>query len=313
MEPKVSIIMPTYKRIDMLDRAIRSIEKQTYRNWELIVVDDNPSESEFRNVTENKMKKYQTNPKIKYVKRDVNGGGALARNTGIEHSIGEYIAFLDDDDEFIETKLEKQIATFQDNKDSNVAIVTCQMLVVNENGDFLNIHENSIEEDSLKTHLKKGLGFTGTLMIKREAIEKVNGFSDVPALQEYILILKILGSGYRAVNVPEPLYKLYEHTGERITNGSRKIEGIKVAYQMKKEHFYILSENEKKEIEALYYKSLIEPYLALNNKEKAIKNFKKMVKISGIKKEDLRYIILIIFGYQRGLNLLKISKRFIKR
>ena len=116
----VSIIIPTYKRPLMLDRAIESALSQTYYNLEIIVVDDNDENSNFRRETELCMAKYKKKKKVRYIKHRKNLGGSLARNTGIKQSNGKYITFLDDDDEYSPDKVEKQIKKFNESTIENV-------------------------------------------------------------------------------------------------------------------------------------------------------------------------------------------------
>lgn len=305
MSDLVSIIMPTYKRSDLIEKAIASVENQTYKNWELIIVDDNPKDSEYREKTEKKLKKYRNNPKIRYVQREKNGGGALARNTGIENAKGKYIAFLDDDDEYETTKLEKQIRVFEENKDEKLAIVTCQMAVVDENRKVLKIDKNEIKEDSLKTHLLYGLGFTGTLMIKRDILVECGMFTDTPSLQEYIMLLKILEKGYKAKVVSEPLFKLYQHSGERITNGNGRIKGHKLAHELAKKNINILNEKEREQFEYNYLYSMIYSYMINKNREESLKYFSKLLKIRLFKLRNMDALLVIVLGYNKLMRLKK--------
>ena len=109
MNAKVSVIIPTYKRSHFLQRAIDSVLNQTYKNLEIIVVDDNEPNSDFRKKTEMKMQKYADNTKVVYIKNNKNLGGALARNEGIFNATGDYITFLDDDDIYLPQKIEVQL------------------------------------------------------------------------------------------------------------------------------------------------------------------------------------------------------------
>ena len=101
--PLVSIIIPTYKRKDVLPMAIKSALSQTYSNLEILVVDDDPECSAQEMVADFK------NPRLVYLKNDRVKGGNGARNTGIVYAQGEYVAFLDDDDEWYPEKLSKVI------------------------------------------------------------------------------------------------------------------------------------------------------------------------------------------------------------
>ena len=108
----ITVITPTYKRHQYLKNAIDSVLAQTYTDFEQIVVDDNPADSEERRLTEEVMKTI-TDPRVKYVQNENNLGGAGSRNVAIEMAKGEYIAFLDDDDTsaFEEIALERAICT----------------------------------------------------------------------------------------------------------------------------------------------------------------------------------------------------------
>ena len=107
---RVSVIIPTYKRkTEYLLRAINSIKNQTHENTEIVIIDDNYPESEFRKKTMNFMKKYKEDQNILYILNPKNVGGSIARNNGIEVSSGDFITFLDDDDEYLPEKIEKQL------------------------------------------------------------------------------------------------------------------------------------------------------------------------------------------------------------
>ena len=113
-QPLVSIIIPTYKRPDTLDRAINSVLNQTYKNIEVIVVDDNNPDTEARSKTEHIMSVYADNPRVRYIKHEKNKNGSAARNTGARYSQAKYVAFLDDDDEFFPEKIEAQVKRLEE-------------------------------------------------------------------------------------------------------------------------------------------------------------------------------------------------------
>ncbi len=107
MNPTVSVIIPTYNRANLVSRAIKSVLNQTYQDFEIIVVDDCSEDN-----TEEIVKSFNDS-RIRYIKHKKNKGGSAARNTGIKRARGKYIAFLDDDDEWLPSKLEKQIMLFE--------------------------------------------------------------------------------------------------------------------------------------------------------------------------------------------------------
>ncbi len=167
----VSIIIPTFNRKEHLIKAIESVFRQTYRNWELIVVDDCSTDDSFPFV-----QKYFEGKKIRFLQTPKNGGQGAARNFGIEHSMAEYIAFLDSDDEWEPLKLEKQVQLFNAN-DENLGLVYCGGTFTE--GNFKsNIHPDlkGYIEKELFLNLK-GLGSSNSgIMIRRIVFEKVGGY-----------------------------------------------------------------------------------------------------------------------------------------
>jgi glycosyltransferase involved in cell wall biosynthesis len=103
--PVISVILPFYNRIDATLRAIASVESQTYKNWELIVINDGSTDGDERLLEE----KLSNIINAVYVKNLKNSGPSVARNHGMRHASGSYIAFLDSDDEWLESKLEIQL------------------------------------------------------------------------------------------------------------------------------------------------------------------------------------------------------------
>ena len=104
--PKVSVVIPTYKRAHLLPRAIKCAQAQTYANLEIIIVDDNSLDNTEATV------KHFSDSRIKYLKHSRNRGTSAAKNTGITHSTGSYIAFLDDDDMCVDNRIEEQLKYF---------------------------------------------------------------------------------------------------------------------------------------------------------------------------------------------------------
>src|SRR5262245_46961170 len=103
--PKVSVIIPTHNRADFLRDAIFSVLNQTFQDFEIIVVDDASTDN-----TSEVIGAFN-DERIRYLRHDTNKGGSAARNTGILNSQCDYIAFLDDDDQWLPEKLAKQVDT----------------------------------------------------------------------------------------------------------------------------------------------------------------------------------------------------------
>lgn len=105
--PLVSIVMPVYNTEKYIETSIKSVFSQTYKNWELLVIDDNSSDKSMNKVRE--LTESNKNYDVKIFENHVNKGAAFSRNVGITNSSGNYIAFLDSDDIWTCDKLEKQV------------------------------------------------------------------------------------------------------------------------------------------------------------------------------------------------------------
>jgi glycosyltransferase involved in cell wall biosynthesis len=116
--PKTSVIIPTYNRAHFIKKAINTVLEQTYQDFEIIIIDDGSQDN-----TEKVVKSIKDD-RIRYIKREKNGGEHAARNTGIENSKGEYIAFLDSDVTWSKDKLEKQFNILESSP-ADVGIVFC--------------------------------------------------------------------------------------------------------------------------------------------------------------------------------------------
>ena len=140
--PLVTAIIPTYNRKEYLENAIQSVENQSYSNIEILVIDDGSHSNYAQSVCDKFSNCY-------YLYKE-NGGLSSARNYGINLAKGEYIAFLDDDDYWLETKIEKQVEILLKNKD--IDCVHSSAAVIDENdkltGDIIGASPNKINKRS---------------------------------------------------------------------------------------------------------------------------------------------------------------------
>jgi glycosyltransferase involved in cell wall biosynthesis len=118
MNKKVSVIVATYHRDETLKKALKSLAEQSYPEMEIVLVDDNAAESwnkKVRDIVECFQKEFPS-CQLLYMPNEVNLGSAKTRNRGIENASGEYITFLDDDDEYLPNKIENQVCFMQENQ-----------------------------------------------------------------------------------------------------------------------------------------------------------------------------------------------------
>ncbi|HER24648.1 MAG TPA: glycosyltransferase family 2 protein, partial [Candidatus Atribacteria bacterium] len=203
----------TYNRAHLIGRAIQSILNQTYQDFELIIVNDGSTDK-----TEDIIRKFQEHDKrIKYIKHEKNKGGSAARNTGIKLAIGEYIAFLDSDDEWLSNKLEKQVMHLKDNY-LNAFISYTGYFRINDKGDSSifkpdkrgNIYNNQLWEDHVSP--------TSAVMVKNICFKKVGLFDEsLPARQDYDMWLR-LSKHYTFDYIIEPLVIIYDTNKGAISN-----------------------------------------------------------------------------------------------
>lgn len=178
MKDLVSVIIPTYKRPDTLSRAINSVLNQTYQNVEIIVVDDNNPDTGYREKTESVMIQFESIPKVIYLKHAHNKNGSAARNTGIRASKGKYIAFLDDDDEFLPNKIAIQVAKMTS---LDMTWGACYTKYIVKDGDAIiaktgETKEGNLLTDALMRNLMIAAG--SNLFVRRSVVEELNGFDE---------------------------------------------------------------------------------------------------------------------------------------
>lgn len=175
----VSVIIPTYKRPTYLKRAIQSVLQQTYQNIEVIVVDDNNPSSEGRVLTEQVMDFYKDNEKVLYIKHEYNKNGSAARNTGARESKGEYLMFLDDDDEFYPQKVESQLNCLL-NKSTDFQACYSNYDRFDSKGKLIDKcgenREGNLYLEALKRNFFVQAG--SNLMVSRKAFFNINGFDE---------------------------------------------------------------------------------------------------------------------------------------
>lgn len=195
----VSVIMPTHNRAHLLERSMRSVLSQTYRNIELIVVDD-ASTDETERVVEG-----IEDRRVRYIRHETNRGAAAARNTGIEASSGPYIAFQDSDDEWLVQKLERQMRVLL-GCGPGVDAIYCGFLLCNSGsavyvpGDHVKVREGDI----LAQLLRGNFVSTQTLLVRRACIQDAGLFDErLPRFQDWELAIRLAErTSFRLIDEP---------------------------------------------------------------------------------------------------------------
>lgn len=213
---KVTVIIPFYNRIEWVREAIKSVLMQTYQDFEVIVVDDG-SDKGYKDQIE------ALDKRITYLRQE-NKGASAARNLGIDQSSGEYIAFLDSDDEFLPEKLE------------------IQLLAMKQNPGILLSHTSYINVDAHKRPLQiipSGL-FTGkvypqilalcpiatpTVVVQRSAL-KTRRFDENIAIAEDLLMWSRIAKESAILGINIPLTNVRLHGKNAVADPEKQLDGL---------------------------------------------------------------------------------------
>ena len=213
----VSVIIPCYNYGHFLPRAVASVVAQTYRNWEIIIVNDG-STDDTEEVSNSLINEGLS---IRYLDRKENMGPSFTRNEGIAAANGEYLAFLDADDEWFSEKLEKQIEVFSGNPSVGLVATGVTLKDVNKCVERYYQPEKFADKRALVRSLliRNIVPATSSVMVRKSCFENVGGFDkNFRFAEDWELWLRLIREcGFEFIY--EPLITLYEHQ----SNASRAI------------------------------------------------------------------------------------------
>ena len=212
--PTVSAIIATHNRADLLPRAIDSVLAQTYGGYEIIIVDDCSSDDTPAVIAG------FSDSRIRSFRHDRNRGQSAAINTGIEHARGDYVGFLDDDDEWLPRKLEGQVALL-DSAPPTVGLVYGWMDRVDDSsGHVIPAYRNTVEGDIFERSLALSIpGPTIVLLIRSSVAREVGGMDESLLRHNDIDLICRISQRYHAAVLPEVVARAhfghdYERMGE---------------------------------------------------------------------------------------------------
>lgn len=223
----VSVITPAYNAYPFLEETIESVKSQSYRNWEMLIIDD-CSEDSTRKIV---LKHSEHDDRIKYLYNEANNGTAVARNRGLEKAVGQYIAFLDSDDTWLPDKLKIQLDYMKKN---NIEFSYTQYRRISENGDRLGkiIHvPHMLDYHDL---IKNTAIPTSTVMLDRLMVGDIK--MTETHHDDFVLWLEIIKRGFTAHGLRADLmrYRVVEdslssnkiHSAYKVWRTYRDIEHI---------------------------------------------------------------------------------------
>lgn len=216
LNDKVSVIIPTYNRSELLKKAIESLENQSHQNFEIIIIDDCSTDDTAEVV------RGMDDERIIYLRHDTNKGGSEARNTGIKQATGSFIGFLDSDDQWLPDKLERQLKQFEGQPD--VGVVYTGVQVVDEHNQPTRKIVPAYKGEILpKLFESNCIDTTSSVLVKREVLDQVQGFdASLPSCQDWDLYIR-LAQVTKFDFVKESLVLFYHHSGERITTNKKSV------------------------------------------------------------------------------------------
>lgn len=257
---KVSAIIPTYKRSSDVGKAIRSVCQQTLEDIEVIVVDDNSPESDERRKTKELVNNIiKEDSRVIYIEHPKNMNGSVARNSGIKIASGEYISFLDDDDEYLPEKLQKQYDAMKNLPENyGGCVVDCLIL---RNGQIVKTLSVDGQNNALKEVLSctYNMGSGSNLFVKSEIVKEIGGFDEsLLRHQDYDFLVRFFMK-YDMFKLSEPLFSIEQRSDHLNTPNLEKAEIAKRIYLNKyKEVIDSFPEDEKDNIYSKNYMSLAE-------------------------------------------------------
>lgn len=238
----VSVVIPAYNRDESLKRAISSVEKQTYSHIELFVIDDSTVKKEKQFFQEYSI------PIMYYYKDKERKGPQESRNKGLSLANGEYIAFLDDDDEWLPTKIEKQVNAMNPDVDLSVTWILDKR--------FGKERVNKTPVHPERQYVLDAFSFqsTSAYMFRTKKLKEIGGFDETFAsAHEYEVAIRLSKEG-KITSVPEVLVIQNRSEGQLSENWRKKIDGIMSLRKKYKKDFGLL--NNIKSLGLIFFYSL---------------------------------------------------------
>lgn len=267
---KVSVILPTCGREWELKRALESIAAQDFPDFEIIIVDDNDDKlwnDKVKQIAAD-IKEQHPDLEISMIENHPRLGSARARNMGIAAAKGEFITFLDDDDEYLEGKIENQYSFMVDHC-LDYSITDLDLYFDNGRLSEHRRHtyiKNTDPDSLLEYHLMYHMTGTDTMMFRKNYLEKIKGFAHFNVGDEFYLMQRAIEARGKFGYLPRCDVRAYVHTGEGgLSSGETKISGENRLYAYKKQYFRMLPQKSIRYIKMRHYSVLAFACMRMRN------------------------------------------------
>lgn len=285
--PKVSVIIPTCNRADFLRVALESVQRQTYQDFETLVIDDASQDH-----TPEVVRSFISMP-VRYFRHGSRKGGAAARNTGIGNARGCYLAFLDDDDEWLPEKLRLQV-NLLDHSPAEIGVVYTGYVVVDRSSGKEIAQKVPSRRGEIAQFLfeENSIGGTSSVMVRKECFAKVGLFDEqLPSFQDYDLWIR-LAREFQFDYLQGPLLKYYVH-GKKIWTDLEALDaGMEIL--LKK---YRYPQGLKKKC-SYYYRSLGSQYGQRGDLAKARIAYAKAVKLYPV---NIKHCVRLLLAWLQSV------------
>jgi len=268
--PLITAIITTFNRAQFLEKAVKSILTQTFENFELLVLDNSSTDN-----TQEIVKGFN-DKRIKYIKHKPIGISA-ARNLGVKKASGEFIAFLDDDDEWLPNKLQNQIDIFKKNK-LDAALVYGGFVWINEKNKIIGKHLPALRGYILKELLSQKDYFTGSAsnpMIRKSVFKNIGYYNkNVLTGEDWEFYLR-LSQKFKIDFTNKFVVKIKQHSGSRL--GDKLLEAAELELLVLKNYSEIFKNNPR--LKSLYLQKIGGKFCRISQPQKGRIYLKKAIRV----------------------------------
>lgn len=287
--PVVTALITTFNRSAFLKKAIESVLAQTFRDFELIILDNSSTDD-----TEEVIKGFG-DMRIRHIRHEPMNI-SQARNLGVREARGEYIAFLDDDDEWLPCKVEKQIEVFKRKGEGmGAALVYGGFVRIDSEGREIGAHTPTLRGMILKELLFQNDPFTGSAsnpMLKKSVVESLGFYNeDVPTGEDWELYLR-LAEKYPIDYTIEPVVKIRDHEGPRL--GDRLKDAARLEMLIMKRYGYIFEK--EKRLKSLYLQKIGGKFVRVGDLQTGRKYIAEAIKADPSNRKAYVQYMLSIMG-----------------
>ena len=261
----VSVIIPTYRRSDMLDRAIQSVLNQSYEKIEILLVNDNIPNDEYSKALFQRVKQYENDDRFRLILQEKHINGAAARNVGIKQAKGEYIAFLDDDDWWEPDKIKIQVETLSQLSEEWGG-VSCKYSFVDQNGATIGkssaYRDGNIYLDILNLITDVT---TCSLLLRHTALDEAGYFDEALFRHQDFQLLVNFTSRYKLKLVDEYLLNIDVSDAQNRPDGNKLLEHKQRFFNSVSPILERLSNRDRRCVRCMHYFEV--GYVFLKNKD----------------------------------------------